>query len=355
MLKIEIDFVDALIDIDRIITVQGAAPYADISLRTKTERAGHIWRSQSTYQADENGLLELKTTSQNDQHSEQQALALIYGQQAENAATTALVNSMVYQPIQTEIEASSGGIKAIQVLTQRLLTDAVQRVEINEDELQGVLFVPTSPLEKGAIIVLKEHTSSALDEAQAALYAARGYICFALNYNELHLQQDPLLQAKMVRALKWLRETMRPKHDFVAVSGYRDGADLALGLGIKLANSISAVIACEAMALAPTLDSVELLQGPLLVASCQLHSSHNYNMAVAQRLQNHGFDYRFQWYDFEGLNQGLRYPHLPTTLEADGKAQTLQLANASKMLWFGIISFLHQAVAEAGAPKKFNA
>lgn len=355
MLKIEIDFVDALIDIDRKITIKGASPNAEVLVRTKTERAGQVWRSEHKYQADKNGQVDLKTEPATDDEKEISALAIIYTQQAENASASCLLNPMVYHPLHTEIEAESEAQSASHVLTQRLLPETVQRVEVDEPDFKGLLFVPATTNSKAAVLVLKEKTNSALDESHAALYGARGYIALALDYDASDVQNVLVFQEKIAQVLEWLRETMRPKNSFVAVSGYREGADLALNLAIALAAQVSALIACEPTQVKPTCIEVENVQGPVLIASGQLHSGQAYNQELANRLQKTGFDYRFQWYSFQAVNQGLSFPHLPTTLSTHSKAEALVLAEASKELWFGIIGFLHQAVAEAGAPTQLDA
>lgn len=341
MLEIKVDFADALIDIDRKITLTGAPAQVEVVVSTKTERAGQVWRSETVVQSDDKGEAEL-------------GLELIYNQKAENAAATELFPLSVHHSLQTVIEAQSGELKSSAlkptVLTQRLTHETVQRVEIREEGIKGVLFVPAGAAVP-AVLLLKRQAAGDVDEAHAALYAARGYAVLALEY-----EQTPALEvtaeslAYFSQALDWLREKVRPKHHFVAVSGYEEGAELALLLGVWLAEQVSAVIACEPTAPAPSGIHplhIEEMQGPLLLASGREHGSSAYQESIGKRLQQSGFDYNFQWYDFEGVAGGLRFPHIPTTPFAEGAEQVQALAEANKSLWFSIIGFLHQAVAEA--------
>lgn len=341
MLEINVDFADALIDIDRKITLTGAPAHTEVLIRTKTERAGQIWRSEFSVQSDEKGEAECP-------------MSLIYKQRAENAASTELFPLSVHHALQTVVEAQSGEHKTVElkptVITQRLTHDSVQRVEIREEGIKGVLFVPAGAAVP-AVLVLKRQAADAIDEAHAALYAARGYAAFALDYAEtpaIDATAESLVYFSKV--LDWLREKVRPKHHFVAVSGYEEGAELALLLGVYFSAQVSAVIACEPTAAVPSGThplAIEEIQAPLLLASGRSHSSSAYQESIGKRLQQYGFDYNFQWYNFEGVAAGLRFPHIPTTNHAADAEQVQALAEANKVLWFSIIGFLHQAVAES--------
>lgn len=358
MLEFEVDFVDALIDIDRKLTLKGAPAQAELVIHTKTERAGHIWRSQITVHADADGKVDLcEAIPSAGSYTAKQPMGLFYTQLAENAGATDLFSDSVYHAIHTEIEAQCGEQVASTVVTQRLTHSTVQRVEVIEKDLKGVLFVPSSAGEKPAVLVLKAQAAALLDEAQAALYAARGYTALVLDY-----QTTPALAADLDEltvfqvALRWLRDNTSPKNNFIAVSGYGEGAELAVLLGVQLKTEVSAVIACEptAAVVAPYPLAVENCQAPILLASGQLHSGSQYQQAIGQRLQQYGFDYNFQWYNYEGVEQGLSFPHVPTLHQTKSSEQALVLAQANKDLWFAIIGFLHQAVIEAARPAQLN-
>lgn len=351
MLELKVDFPDTLIDIDRKITISGAPAHTDIIVQTKTERAGHIWRSQLTVVSDAEGNVDLTTAVPiSAGYAGASGMGLIHAQQAENAATQELFPQSVHHALHTEIEAICGDVKASTVLTQHLASDAIQRVEIMENGVKGVLFVPAINAPHPAVLVLKNQTDQPVDEAHAALYAARGYVALALDYDSTPaIDTDKEALAYFENAISWMRDTLQPKHHFVAVSGYAQGAELAIVLGVVLAGQVSAVLACE-----PTAEvletyplAVENLPAPLLLGSGKLHSASAYHRAIADRLQQHGFDYNFQWYNFEKVNAGLGFSHVPTTLHGIDAEQVSALAQANKALWFSMIAFLHQAVAEA--------
>jgi len=359
MLAFELDFADALIDIDRKLTVKGAPAHTELVIHSKTERAGQIWRSQITVQTDEHGMVNLADVAPSaGSYTTAQPMGLIYTQLAENAASTELFPVSVHHALHTELEAHCAGQVAKTVLTQRLTHATVQRVEINQPGFHGIMFVPSTAGDKPAVMVLKNQSAAPLDEAHAALYAARGYIALALDYAQTpSLDTDPEALMPFKLALAWLRTTMRPKHNFVAVSGYQQGAELALLLGVQLADQVSAVIACEPTAAvrSPYPLAVENSLGPILLASGQQHVSSQYHHTIGQRLEQAGFDYNFQWYDFEGVGAGLSFAHVPTLHLCPDAEQALRLAAANKELWFAIIGFLHQAVIEAARPTQLHA
>lgn len=359
MLEFEVDFADALIDVERKFTLKGAPAHVEIGIQTKTERAGQIWRSQITVLSDDKGQVDLTQIAPiAGSYRQKQSMGLMYTQVAENAEATALFPHSVHHPIYTEIEARLGDQVARTVLIQRLTHNTVQRVELVEKNVKGVMFVPSSAGAKPAIVVLKQNASKPIDEAQAALYAARGYTALALDYPHTPGLDAELTELELFQlALQWLRENLTPKNNFVAVSGYGEGAELAIQLGVQFNTEVSAIVACEptATVLSPYPLEVEQCLAPLLLASGQLHTSSQYQRSIGQRLQQHGFDYNFQWYDYEGVAQGLSFPHVPTLHVSSTLEQAVLLAKANKDVWFAIIGFLHQAVLEAGRPHQLHA
>lgn len=358
MLEFEVDFVDALIDIDRKLTLKGAPAQAELIIQTKTERGGEVWRSQITVQADEQGQVDLSQVQPlAGSYTETSAMGLWYSQRPEHAAATDVFPESVHHALHTEIEAQCGELTAQTVVTQRLTHANVQRVELNEPQLKGVLFVASAAGARPALLMLKPHSTGVLNEAQAALFAARGYTTLVLDYT-----QTPSLEATETElepfrlALQWLRDQTSPKNNFVGVCGDGAGAELAVLLGVRLNSQVSAVIACEPTA--PVQSdyplAVEDSLGPILLASGKLHSSNDYQRAIGQRLQQHGFDYNFQWYNYEGVSAGLSFPHVPTLQHVDSASEALVLAQANRELWYAIIGFLHQAVIEAARPHELN-
>lgn len=359
MLAFELDFADALIDIDRKLVVKGAPAHTDLTIHSKTERAGQVWRSQITVQTDAQGKVDLSAVAPTaGSYTGAQPMGLIYTQLAENAASGDVFPASVHHALHTELEAHCAGQVAKTVLTQRLTHATVQRVEINQPDFHGIMFVPSTTGDKPAVIVLKNQSAAPLDEVHAALYAARGYITLALDYDQTPTPEaEPETLLPFKAALAWLRTTMSPKNNFVAVSGYQEGAELALLLGVQLATEVSAVIACEPTVAvrSPYPLAVENCLGPILLASGQEHTSSQYHHAIGQRLEQFGFDYNFQWYDFEGVGAGLSFAHVPTLHLYQDVEQALRLATANKELWFAIIGFLHQAVIEAARPTQLHA
>ncbi|NLJ61901.1 MAG: hypothetical protein GX332_01120 [Alcaligenaceae bacterium] len=358
MLQIAIDFPDSLIDIDRKITISGAAAHQLVTVQTMTERGnGQVWRSQLVYKSDAQGKVDLSTAVPEGMETAL-PLQLLYEQRPENAATQDVYPLSVHHALHTQIDVSSEGQQAQTVLTQRLATETVQRVELDQDGVKGVFFVPTFAGDKPAVLVLKSAAEQPVQEELAALYAARGYMALALDYAHTPAAEASKEDLALFEcALRWLRESCKPKHQFVAVCGTGQGAQLALLLGVRFSLEVSAVIAWEPATsqFEAQLIAVDQLQGPLLMASGKAHHGSAYFKQVVAQLEQSGFDYRVQWYNFEGVAAGLQPPHIPVRLHCDVASQVVDLATANKTLWFGVIAFLHQAVAEAAIPNQLHA
>lgn len=85
-----------------------------------------------------------------------------------------------------------------------------------------------------------------INEPRAALYASRGHAAFALAYFKApglsdYISNTPLEYFQT--GLRWLRKTVKPKNDFVAITGQSRGGELVLLLGATFPKEVSAVVA----------------------------------------------------------------------------------------------------------------
>ena len=109
------------------------------------------------------------------------------------------------------------------------------RQDVREHGLVGTLYLPpgAAPGSHPAVLILNG-SGGGINEPRAALYASRGYAAFALAYFKApglsdYISNTPLEYFQS--GLRWLRDKVRPKHDFVAVSGQSRGGELVLLLG----------------------------------------------------------------------------------------------------------------------------
>jgi dienelactone hydrolase len=138
-----------------------------------------------------------------------------------------------------------GNLRAEGHFIQQHLAPGVTRREIRERGLVGTLFTPPGPGPHPAIVMLAG-SGGGIMEARAALFAAHGYTAFALGYFGVPGLPPRISGTRLeyfAEGLDWLRETCRPRGDFVAVAGVSRGGELALLLGATFPERVSAVVA----------------------------------------------------------------------------------------------------------------
>lgn len=247
-LNITVSPPDDLIDVPRRIVVTGAQPGELVQVAARTGRAGVAWRSSARFVADAAGHVDLTLApAVEGDYQGIAAMGLLWSQAPEQPGKRELFHADVQQPLTTALEATaasaSGNAEA--ELTQRLCGDGVTRQEVREQGLVGTLFLPAGPGPHPAVMILNG-SGGGINEPRAALYASRGYAAFALAYFKApglsdYISNTPLEYFE--KGLDWLRATVRPLGDFVAISGQSRGGELVLLLGATFPQKVSAVLA----------------------------------------------------------------------------------------------------------------
>lgn len=244
-LTLSIEPADALIDVPRHIVARGAAPGAEVLIATATSRAGVIWRAEARFVADANGEVDLNRDAPvSGSYDGLSPMGLIWSQAPDVAGRRETFNQPVTDALQTEATAQSGGQSASARFTQRLAAEGVTRQDVREDGLVGTLYLPAGPGPHPAVMIMNG-SGGGINEPRAALYASHGYAAFALGYFKApglsdYISNTPLEYFQ--RGLQWLRRTVKPAHDFVAISGQSRGGELVLLLGATFPEEVSAVI-----------------------------------------------------------------------------------------------------------------
>ncbi|MAQ82810.1 MAG: palmitoyl-CoA hydrolase [Maritimibacter sp.] len=239
---------DGPVDLPRRITVTGLEPDALVAITARTRRSGGAdWDSQATFLADADGTVDLtRDAPVGGDYAEIAAMGLIWGQHPSDRAGPDLFADDVMAPLPTDLTAETAdGQRAAAQLIQRFAAPGVSRREIREDGMVGTLFTPPGPGPHPAVLVLSGSTGGIM-EARGALFASHGYQALALGYFKApglpaHITETPLEYFR--DALDWMRATLSPQGDFVAVSGQSRGGELALLLGATWPKRVSAVIA----------------------------------------------------------------------------------------------------------------
>jgi dienelactone hydrolase len=240
----------ALADISRRIVLEGFAPGAELTVTALSRQPdGSVWQSAASFQADAQGAADLAQAAP--LHGSYQGVApdgLIWSQSIlpddhpDSHAAPARAN--LTDPIAVRLTASDGTSSAHAVLTQVLAGQGVTRREVREAGIVGTLFTPAAA--NAPAIVVLNGSNGGINEERAALLASHGYAALALGYFGApglpgNLANIPL---EMFRdALAWLRRTVQPAGDFVAVSGHSRGGELSLLLGATFPEAVSAVVA----------------------------------------------------------------------------------------------------------------
>ncbi|QBR02755.1 palmitoyl-CoA hydrolase [Paraburkholderia pallida] len=237
---------DALIDVPRRIVLRGAPAGARVTIASRTERAhGALWHADATFVADADGVVDLSRDAPvSGSYASVSALGLVWSQTPVDGRSRDVFPAPVTAPLVTALTASVGDASVSARFTQRLAAEGVTRREIREQGLVGTLYLPPGAGPHPAVMVLNG-SGGGLNEPRAALYASRGYAAFALGYFKApglpdYISNTPLDYFE--RGLHWLRDTVRPAHDFVALSGQSRGGELVLLLGATFPELVSAVI-----------------------------------------------------------------------------------------------------------------
>jgi len=245
-LNITVTPADDLIDVPRRIVVTGAQPGELVQVASRTVRAGAVWRSSARFVADAAGHVDLTLTpAVEGDYVGISAMGLLWSQAPEQPGKRELFHADVQQPLTTALTATAASGQAETELIQRLCADGVTRREVCEQGLVGTLFLPVGPGPHPAVMILNG-SGGGINEPRAALYASHGYAAFALAYFKApglsdYISNTPLEYFE--KGLDWLRATVKPLGDFVAVSGQSRGGELVLLLGATFPKKVSAVLA----------------------------------------------------------------------------------------------------------------
>ena len=244
-LSITVDQADALIDVARHIRIEGAQPGEAVEIRAETPRSGVLWRAQARFIADAQGTVDLNRDAPvSGSYAVVDGMGLVWSQSPVQSSSRELFNQPVTDALVTTLQASSGTAQAQARFSQQLAAPGVTRREVREDGLVGTLYLPAGPGPHPAVMIVNG-SGGGINEPRAALYASHGYAAFALAYFKApglspYISNTPL--EYLEKGLQWLRRTVQPAHDFVALSGQSRGGELVLLLGATFAQQVSAVV-----------------------------------------------------------------------------------------------------------------
>ncbi|RRV10240.1 acyl-CoA thioester hydrolase [Pseudomonas sp. v388] len=244
-IRLTIDLPDGLIDQPRRITANGLATGPATLVTRLAHPDGSHWRSQARYEIGHDGQLDVDAQRPHSgDWSESEPMAPVWAlQQLAPPVTPALSEGIAPLTFDVELQDAESNT-ASGAFTQRFLAPGVTWRQVTDDGLSGLLFLPAGEGPHPVVIVLNG-SGGGTPEQRAALYAAHGYIGFALAYFKApgladHISDTPLEYFQT--ALHWVARTLAPRHGFIAVAGLSRGGELALILGATFPERVSAVI-----------------------------------------------------------------------------------------------------------------
>lgn len=244
----------------RHIEVTGAVPYALVTVGTKTDRYGHLWTSQATYAADENGRVDVDNQPPFfGDYRCPDPMGLIWSQRpAQSSAPFDISTGRAEGAFVTELSATqepgTGDLEnpqpiaepkpGVARMVQRLIEPNVTRTPINDKELKGVVFTPAGEGPFPTVIILNG-SGGGINEIRAAAYAARGIQSVALGYFKVpglspYISNTPLEYFE--KAIDYVTENLDPLGGKPAVSGQSRGGELTYLLGATYPDKIAALI-----------------------------------------------------------------------------------------------------------------
>lgn len=244
--RLDVHPASAPVDVPRSIRATGFRPYSFVHIEASAHFDGSRWTSRARFLANACGEVDTaELTPLSGSYTNRSAMGPIWSMQCEDISRV-LFPPVSLEPIVIDLSAhDERGQSARATLTQVLLAEGVTRRAIAEEGVFGTLFTPPGQGPHPATVFLNG-SSGGINEARAALWAARGYTCLALGYFRVPGRADFIDDTPLEyfeNALVWLRKTVKPRGGFVAVSGLSRGGELSLLLGATYPELVSAVIA----------------------------------------------------------------------------------------------------------------
>jgi len=244
--EIVVERPDDLVDSPWSIWLRGFPPASRVEVTATVAGWGRApWRSWAAFETDSSGEAALaKATAFAGSYRGVSPMGLFWSmeRQEDEKAGPAMALTGAF-PV-TLTAGSRGGARAEITLDRRLASAGVTRRDVQADGVVGTLFTPASPGPHPAVIVLAGSGGGAW-LSPAALLASRGYAALALGYFRMPGLPHGLVNIPIEyfeAAITWLRETVRPREDFIAVIGVSRGGELALLLAASIPE-INAVVA----------------------------------------------------------------------------------------------------------------
>lgn len=236
------------IDREVHIQVEKLEPFQNIELRAEAkDQKGNIWSSHATFRADSQGQVDVSSSHpmNNSSYENIDEMGLFWSMLPASGDTSSSFkckNDMISVEIKLYV---SNELVSQGTVTRYLKATDVERIDITENGLVGVLFLPPSEYSLPVIVTLSG-SNGGLSENRAKLLASNGFAVFALGYFGVdglpsNLQDIPLEYFET--AFAWLKEQPNIDSSHIGLYGASRGAELSLILGSSFPSSVQAIAA----------------------------------------------------------------------------------------------------------------
>lgn len=234
-----------LIDTPRRVVVSGlSAGIADFTAYLE-KPDGSRWASEATFRVLDSGDLNLNTMrpESGDWQAPYDMAFVSAMRQLSPPIDDKKRHSIEPLCIQLRIEDANGDTASASFI-QEFVRSTVSKQEIDDPELSGTVFRPSSA-GHGPIVMVLDGSGGGTPLPRAALYASRGFTSVALAYFNApkrpeHISDTPLEYFKI--ALAWIDYHLKSDSNPVVIEGLSRGGELALLLASRFPDDISGVV-----------------------------------------------------------------------------------------------------------------
>jgi dienelactone hydrolase len=305
------------------------------------------WRSAAMFVVGADGEVDVGTTaSVGGSYSGVSPMGLIWSMERIGRPESEAPTTSVRLPVTVvfRAEARNGELAEASVI-RAMVGPGVTFKLLDEDGLRGAWFLPPGDGPHPAVIVLGGSEGGLPVRSAAPLLASHGYATLALAYFGLPGLPRGLVNIPLEyfgKAIAYVRTTIAPRNDFVAVHGGSRGGELAL-LVASLDADIRAVVAVVPSGVvygafgpsepddrrprgAWTLGGkpvperatipVERIKGPVLMVSGrddQIWPSFELAEIARRRLEGHNHPWPFEHISYPDAGHAMAPPYAPTT------------------------------------------
>lgn len=230
------------------IQIEQLTPLQVIKLEAKAiDQKGEIWTSHAFFQANKDGSIDIDTQKplQGSSYETTDGMGLFWSMLPPSKD---LASSYKCREEQFSVEFTmyqDDKPIANETIHCFLKIPEVQRIEVRENGVVGVLLIPPSE-EPLPVIITLSGSNGGLSENRAKLLASNGFAVFALGYFGVdglpsNLQDIPLEYFET--AFAWLKNQSNIDSSHIGLYGVSRGAELSLILGSFFPDSVQAISA----------------------------------------------------------------------------------------------------------------